>query len=339
MNESNLEAAPVLPTSTPAYTDRSTGLTILGILTLLLGGVCGLLVPLMLIGQAMAAPANQPQVGTAALLPVIIIYSGLAVTLVWLGIGSMMARRWARALLLIFSWSWLIIGVITVISIALVIPQVLAQQPAANGTAGAPAVPPVSLVVVMVTMLFFIGIIFILLPLVWIYFYKSPNVKATCEARDPVARWTDGCPLPVLAASLWLLVGVPVFLLMPISAHGVMPFFGMFLSGLPGSLLCLVLAVVWGYTAWLLYKLDVRGWWLVLIALLVVFVSTVLTYARHDLLEAYQLMGYSQAQIDQLQKTGLLTGHRIAWMMVLWMVPWLGYILFIKKYFQPKTPA
>jgi len=113
----------------------------------------------------------------------------------------------------------------------------------------------------------------------------------------------------------------------------------MFLTGLPGSLLCLVLAALWAYTAWRLYKLDVRGWWLVLIVFLVMLVSTLLTYARHDLIEAYQLMGYSQAQIDQLQKTGLLTGHRMNWLMVICMVPWLGYILFIKKYFQPKTPA
>jgi hypothetical protein len=66
-------------------------------------------------------------------------------------------------------------------------------------------------------------------------------------------------------------------------------------------------------------------------------VSAVLTYARHDVIEMYQLMGYPQAQIEQIQKTGLLTGNRMAWMMSFSMLPFLGYIFFIKKYLRGKT--
>ena len=50
MNESNPEAAPVQSIPPPSYKDRSTGLTIFGILTLLLGGLCVLLVLMMLAG-------------------------------------------------------------------------------------------------------------------------------------------------------------------------------------------------------------------------------------------------------------------------------------------------
>jgi hypothetical protein len=184
-----------------------------------------------------------------------------------------------------------------------------------------------------------LSIFFIICPLLWILFYKSPHVKATCEARDPVTRWTDACPLPVLALSLWLLPAASMMLFMPISAHGVMPFFGMFLTGLAGSLLCLVMAALWAYAAWLLYKLDVRGWWLILMVFLAFLVSTVLTYARHDMIEVYGLMGYPEAQIEQIQKTGLFSGHQMTWMMLFCMAPFLAYILFIKKYFQPKAPA
>jgi hypothetical protein len=65
----------------------------------------------------------------------------------------------------------------------------------------------------------FNGVVFVLLPAIWTYFYRSPHVKATCEARDPVARWTDACPLPVLGFCLWLLFSVPMLLVMPISGH------------------------------------------------------------------------------------------------------------------------
>src|SRR3954469_578396 len=96
---------PLLPSDAaplPDYKDRSTGLLIFGILTLLLGCLSGLLVPLMLFGQTVAAKApNAPPVNHAAVVPGVIIYGLLAVALVWLGIGSIKARRWARALLLI----------------------------------------------------------------------------------------------------------------------------------------------------------------------------------------------------------------------------------------------
>ena len=62
------------------------------------------------------------------------------------------------------------------------------------------------------------------------FFYNSRHVKATCERRDPATRWTDACPLPVLGFCLWLLLGVPMLLIMPLAGHGVMPFFGIFLS-------------------------------------------------------------------------------------------------------------
>jgi hypothetical protein len=188
-------------------------------------------------------------------------------------------------------------------------------------------------------MFLFLAVFFVLLPLAWIFFYKSPQVKATCEVRDPVPRWTDACPLPVLALCLWLLWGVPMLVLTSIVGHGVIPFFGTFLTGLPGSLLCLAMAALCVYAAWLLYKLDVRGWWLILIAFLVFILSAVVTYARHDLIEMYRLMDYPEAQIEQMQKLGLFTGRHLNWLIMFFMVPFLAYILFIKKYFRSEDPA
>jgi hypothetical protein len=48
----------------------------------------------------------------------------------------------------------------------------------------------------------------------------------------------------------------------------------------------------------------------------------------------YQLMGYPQAQIDQIQKMGLFTGNHMTWLMSLTMLPFLGYLVFIKKYLR-----
>src|SRR5208283_4838121 len=104
MNEQNSEAAPVESTpSPPPHTDRSAGLIVFGILTILLGCLAGLFVLLILVGAAASAKATSAPATFSTILPAISIYGVLAVALVWLGIGSIMARRWARALLLVFS--------------------------------------------------------------------------------------------------------------------------------------------------------------------------------------------------------------------------------------------
>lgn len=336
----NEPIAPIAPVETIAsdYKDRSTGLTVFGILTLLLGCVCALFVPLMLLGQLAAAKTQQGSPNMAAMLPGMLMYGGLAVALIWLGIGSIKARRWARALLLIFSWCWLVMGAFVMIFMGFLLPRVLegvSSAGASNGTTNH-ALPPGTVGVMMIVMFGIFSIIFVLLPAVWIYFYKSRHVKATCEARDPVMRWTDACPLPVLASCVWAMFSVPMMLLMPLAAHGVVPFFGIFLTGMAGTAIYLLIAAIWAYAAWLMYQLKPLGWWLLLVVMGLFLVSSLMTYARHDVLEMYQLMGYPQAQIDQMQKMGLMSGNRMGWVTALSVLPWLGYLIFIKKYFRGK---
>ena len=226
MNESNSEAVPVEPNplATP-FKDRSVGLIIFGVLTILLGCLALLAVFLMLLGQAMSARTTTVPTNFAAILPGIAMYGVLAVVLVWLGIGSMMARRWARALLLIFSWSWLVLGVFILAFMGFFIPKTLANlPPSPTGANGVTAV-------VMVFMFLIFGVLFLVLPAVWTFFYSSRHVKETCERRDTAIRWTDACPLPVLALCVWLIFSVLMLLVMPFMTNGVMPFFGMFLSG------------------------------------------------------------------------------------------------------------
>lgn len=334
MDELNPEVTPVEPAPSPApYKDRSAGLLAFGILTILLGCLAALFAVFIVFGQVAAAKTGTVAAPMSTILPAILIYVGLAVVLVWLGIGSIMARRWARALLLIFSWSWLVVGVIALVAMAFIVPKMLATM-SATGSGGQSGAPQAMIAGMLIGMFIVFGLMFLILPAIWTFFYNSRHVKATCETRDAVPRWTDACPLPVLALALWLLFGAPMLLIMPLTTHGVMPFFGTFLSGVPGTIFCLVLAGLWIYAARSLYKLHQRGWWLVLIVLCAMMVSTLVTFSQHDVLEMYQRMGYPEAQIEQMKKSGLLVGNRMTWLMVFSMVPFLGYLLFIKRFLR-----
>ena len=96
------------------FKDRKTGLVVFGILQIIFGGFCALMVPFMIIGMIAsvfldsrtAAPVNP-----AMIIPAVLLYALLAVWFIWMGIGSIKARRWARALILVSSWIWLIGGV------------------------------------------------------------------------------------------------------------------------------------------------------------------------------------------------------------------------------------
>ena len=277
------------------FKDRKTGLIVFGILTASMGAVCALSVPLMLLGHAVSARAADASQNFQALIPGLVMFTSLAITFIWLGIGSMMARRWARALLLVMSWSGLIVGIITIAALAAMVPQLSAMVDSARQP-GQPEIPPSARSCIMAVSATFGVVIYVVIPAVGVFFYGSRHVKATCEVRDPVIRWTDRCPLPMLACVPWLVFGAVMMLIAPLAYRGVFPFFGTFVTGPTGSAIYLVLAGLWAYAAWALYHLDRRGWWIIFVALFLFAVSAFITYSRHDVAELYRLMGTPEPQ-------------------------------------------
>jgi hypothetical protein len=315
------------------YKDRKTGLIIFGVLTMGIGALVALLVPLMIFSVTMSTKELGSDQASKMIGPGIAFYGGLAFALIWLGIGSTMARRWARALLLIFSWSWLIVGVISTAGAVFMMPRILANA-ASYQQPGQPPLPASAQSMILVLTLVFNGVLFVLLPAVWVWFYQSKNVKATCEVRDPVTRWTDRCPLPVLAISLWLAFGSFWLLTLPFVFGGVFPFFGTILSGITGTIVYILLACLWIYIAWSLFKLQLRGWWLIVVLLCLFSVSSVLTYLHHDMIEMYRLMGYPEKQIAMIEQLGVFKGNLMAWNCLISTVPLIAYLLFVRRYFR-----
>lgn len=320
MSEGEHAAQPVV------FKDRTVGLIVFGCVEVLMGGLCALMVPLMLVGM-MFQPPGGPSMDLRMMLPGMIFYCMVAVFFIWVGIGSILTRRWARAVMLVCSWLWLICGVLGMAVTIWMLPNMFDQMPPGQQM-------PQEMVLVMQIMTGgFAGCFYVILPLAFVLFYRSEDVWATCQAADPRVRWTDRCPLPVLALVIMFAFGVFSLVWMPTYNFAV-PWFGDFLDGAAGAAVVLGVAAVEVYLVWGLYHRRVAAWWTAVLFVVVASVSGSLTVAQTDLMELYERMGLPPEQLDIIKQMGMIEQMNSAW----WLgipaaVAFLGYLVYAKRYF------
>lgn len=320
-----------------SYADRSTGLLIFGILEIIGGVFAFLMIPLMLLGMVIGRKAGA---GTPAssMVTGALTYAGLAVALLILGIGATQAKRWAWALNLIVSWLWLIGGALVTIMLVFVLPgsflagmkQATAQNP------NSPPMSPGVLAVILTIMIVFMAMFLVVLPLAFLLFYHSKNVELTCKGRDPVERWTDRIPLPVLAYALLASVGCLSSVIIGFSTP-MYPFFGHYLTGKPATSLMLVSALVDGFVAVWFFRVKVAGWWVAIIAMGLRVLSTLFTVGRGNLLEAYSRIGWSQKQIEIMSKNPMFRGNGMLWWTVAFTLSYFVFLIWVRRYFRPSA--
>ena len=338
-----VEVPPSLIPST--YKDRGTGLTVFGVGQILLGIMAALMVPLAMLGLFLSRRAPGGPTSLRHLIPSLSVYLFVAVVLLTLGIGSIQAKRWARALTLIISWYWLAVGVLVTILMTAVLPvtmrAAMAQAQHNVGSAPPAAIPNGVLAVILTIIIVMAAFFLILVPIALVIFYSRSDVAETCRHRDPVERWTDRAPLPVIGASVVLAVGSAYSLVVAVTTP-LFPFFGRYLTGIAGTACFLILAVLDGYLAYALYRLQSSGWWLAISTLSIRMVSMVLTYARADILRAYARIGFSDAQLRIMNANPMIRSHVILWWSLFSVVILFGYLIWIKRYFhdraQPLSP-
>jgi len=308
------------------FRDRKVGLVVFGILQVILGGICALMVPLMIIGiiasAALREGAAMPM-NTSMMIAGALFYVLPAVWFICMGIGSIRTRRWARALVLVSSWLWLICGISGLVSLLLFMPNMYSQM-AKSGR------QIVSVIMYMTAV--FSTVIYVIIPAALVLFYRSKHVKATCESRDLRIRWTDKCPLPVLAVSL--IFGFWAFSILSVGLYGwTIPFFGFILSGMAGAAVVLVSACLSGYTAWGTYKLSIKAWWCSVLLVAAWGLSMGITFSRVSIWDFYEKMNFPEQQLDMMKQIGVPQGS----IMVLWVglsiVGLLAYLGYTRRYF------
>lgn len=322
--------------SSPAHPDRTTGLVIFGVIQIVLGLMAALMVPLIALGAFVSRLAPGGSMRPAQYLSAVATYGSFAAAFVALGIGSVRTKRWARSLTLVSSWYGLIMGVLITVLLTAVLP--VSMRTALQIQQNAPGAPPAAvstgvMAVILTIIIVFCAIFLIVLPIAFVIFYSREDVAATCRDRDPHEPWTDRTPMPVLGASTVFFLG-SLYLLLTGIATPIFPFFGRYLTGIAASACFLTLAVVDACIAVALFRLKVAGWWIAVLTVPVRLLSMALTYPKADLLQAYSRMGWSDAQLQMLQGNPIFRGHVILWWSLLSLVIFLGYLLWVKRYFK-----
>ena len=317
----------------PDFKDQKTGLVVFGILQIILGGICALLVPLIILSMIVSTahdniPARSMSAGTT--IPGVMLYALLAIWLIWMGIGSIKARRWARALILVSSWFWIIGGIIGLLFMLLLMPDMYDQMGRNE------QMPQAMPVIVKYLMTGFMAVIGVVIPGVLILFYGRKNVKLTCEFRDSRVRWTDKCPLPVLLVSFFFGFGAVSMLFTGFSGW-VIPFFGFILSGLAGAGITLVVILLLGYVAWGTYKLSVKVW---LCAVLVIIAGTLsigITFSRASVWDFYEKMNFPEQQLEMMKPSLIQHGSTLLLLFGILLIGFLVYLLYTKRYFETSS--
>jgi hypothetical protein len=300
---------------------KRTGLTIFGILWILLGLLCGAM-SLTVIAGSMASsglPGAAPMrmmISTGAL------YVVIGACFITLGIGSIMARRWSRALILVFSWMWLITGALTFGSVFVIMPKVFASLPPEQAAA-----KPFMLGCAAVG----IALFMVLLPGIMILFYRRPAVKAAVEALDPVPRWTDK-PLPLLFFAVWMIGGAVCFLMFSVM-YKAFPLGPWMLRGIGLYATMLAIAALMLFIGAGALKQKPAAWWAALAMLVFGAVCGVLLMTKTDIAAWYREMGMATDPRQAEMMQSLYQGpYFIGWLVVFWAA-YLGYLWYLRRYF------
>jgi hypothetical protein len=329
--ESILPSDSVSPSvsGTPAYKDRSTGLMLFGIIQIFLGSISALIGLTSLL--ALLARVSTGHVARPQWVWFTEIYVPAAAVFLTLGIGSVRARRWARALTLVWSWYGLALGILLTTLMTAILPVIVRTTPHAQP--GSSAAPVGLLAAILTGMIVVLALFFIALPLAFVVFYGREDVKQTCARRDPVERWTDRVPLPILGTSVVFATGA-VYLIGVSLATPLFPLFGRYLTGPAARVGFLLLAALDAYLAVGIFRLRKLAWWVAAIALPTRLASVVLTQIRGNRSEAYSKIGWSDSELQRLRDSPILRSHVLVWWGLFFTVAFCGYLLWIRRYFS-----
>jgi hypothetical protein len=310
----------------PAYSDRTFVLYLIGTPALLVGLVAAFFGPLEMYcfylfgeGGRFAYPGfGFGSFMFANIAAQIAGYYAIAALLIPLGYGHLARRRWVRPLALALLGFWRLLG----LPLSLVFLLVLVASKEVT-----------LFVVVLAVVLLAAG--YLIAPRLLRRFYRSRDLRLTLEARDAREHWLERVPTPILTLCLlYLFFGLALHV--PILLNGLYPLLGTFLTGLPG-IVALDLSI-WslGLLTWGTFKQRTWALWGGLAYWAWLIASAVVTFAVTGYQELLIILALPPQEIAFLDGVPLQGVHLAAFFGLVFAVP-LGWLIACKRHFSPHT--
>jgi hypothetical protein len=281
------------------FKNRRGWLIAFGVFEILMACLCLLLVALMVVGLVAMRHANRPggapEISAAAAVMVVLVYGGLGILFVILGVGSIKCKNWARIGSQIVSGFWLFTGILSSLFMLFVLPRAMEQQR---------NLPTQQLRLMFIGMDVFMVIVMVLVPATLLVFYSLSSVRATCLATGlgpgptlaSTGRAAAQLPLAVILLGLWECLGaLAVLSLLMVRANVI---FGLVVRGPAAILLITGHSILSGIAAYLVFRRDYLGWAISLFKSLFWAASWLVTLLSHDLMKIYGQMGLSEQQLQ-----------------------------------------
>lgn len=305
------------------FRDRSLGLVLFGVVPRICAGLLAGAFGVFMLNYK----SPQFEGSSTVLMLSGVFYLSFTVFSVWVGIGSILARRWARALTLMVSWLLLAVGSVeTLYSVWHNL--VSFQEDAARFQDLSPSmVAAVDWVLTGAAALFLVA-----LPLAFVLFYRSPAVKAFCEARNPVASWADSRPLPILGFCLLLLAGAFGGFVFLAFFNFTMLFCGLVFSGWAGFVLTLFMSLVHVYLAWGIYQRKILALWLTAVFYTVWLLPNALFGTPGQIFEMYKRMNLTSPLIAKSMEN--MSFGMVRFGILALLVVTLACLFWVRAYFE-----
>jgi hypothetical protein len=249
----------------------------------------------------------------------IIGYYLLAAIFIPLGYGHLRRRRWARKLALAVLWFWVIVGV----------PLLFVFMVFLLGF------KEMSVALVLLALIG-LGLAYLVVPGLLIWFYRSRDVRLSFERHDPRSYRIERIPVPVLVLGM-LLLFYTVLLHIPLFFNGIFPLFGQWVLGLPGILLLTVSILLLAGLAWGTFRQEGWAWWGALIFLVLMGISAIWTLAQSSLDDILTGMRFPPTEMEILQ--GLpLRGLHFAPLIGIPLLLSVGWLILSRRHFEDRGP-
>lgn len=314
-------------------------LTSVGVLEILFGGVLAALAAVIALAALAAGsgPAPEGSAGSESLARVglaadAVVCSLAALFFVAMGVGTIRAKRWARALMLVVCWPWLLTAALFAILAAVFLP-------ALRGLV-AEAAPDPSVAGPVVTVLGVLLLLQALIPLGLVLFYTRSAVRLAFDTRDPHPDWTDGRPLSVLALALVMWCGGAGSLLSGIVGRSVL-LFGHSLARTGAIAAAAILAVVWCWLGWAIYRLKSWALWPNILFVTAIHLSWWMDLRRQGLAGFLGLGSGDLAALPPVARQAWMQSGA-AWIAILSAAIWIAVLVWLRPHLAPsaaRSPA